>query len=186
MIILPRGKAVKEKISLKNFDVLDCLKKLQTGHFTGYLRFDSPEGTGIILFNRGKMIGIFFQGERENLIALRALSSIFENIRSGRSLLHIYSVSTRLLMHLFEILHGNIIYRGQELLLMAVTFLIAHITKEELLGMMENPDLAFDPEIQQRMAKLILEKPFLGALVLRLPMVAANPDWCMSTFRKTR
>ncbi len=134
MIILPRGKAVKEKISLKNFDVLDCLKKLQIANFTGYLRFDSPEGTGIILFNRGKMIGIFFQGERENLIALRALSSIFENIRSGRSLLYIYSVSTRLLMNLFEILHGNIIYRGQELLLMDVAFLIDHIKKENISG----------------------------------------------------
>ncbi len=26
--------------------------------------------------------------------------------------------------------------------------------------------------------QLILDKPFLGALVLRLPMKAANPDWC--------
>jgi hypothetical protein len=26
--------------------------------------------------------------------------------------------------------------------------------------------------------KLILDKPFLGALVMRLPMVEANPDWC--------
>lgn len=30
--------------------------------------------------------------------------------------------------------------------------------------------------------RLILEKPFLGALVLRLPMVPANPDWCAATF----
>ena len=30
--------------------------------------------------------------------------------------------------------------------------------------------------------KLILEKPFLGALVLRLPMKAAKPDWCQTTF----
>lgn len=30
--------------------------------------------------------------------------------------------------------------------------------------------------------KLILDKPFLGALVLRLPMKAAKPDWCASTF----
>lgn len=30
--------------------------------------------------------------------------------------------------------------------------------------------------------KLILDKPFLGALVLRLPMVKAKPDWCPTTF----
>ncbi len=30
--------------------------------------------------------------------------------------------------------------------------------------------------------KLILDKPFLGALVLRLPMLQAKPDWCKTTF----
>jgi hypothetical protein len=134
MVILPRGKAIKEKISLKNFDILDCLKKLQISRFTGYLRFDCPGGTGIILYNRGKMIGIFFQGEGENLIALRALSNIFENIRGGRCLLYIYSVTTRLLMNLFEILHGNIIYGGQELLLLDVEYLLDHIKKENISG----------------------------------------------------
>jgi hypothetical protein len=134
MLILPRGKAVKEKIGLKNFDLLDCLKKLQTGHFTGYLRFDCPEGTGVILFNRSKMIGIFFQKENENFIALRALTSIFENVQTGRCILHIYSVTTRLLMNLFELLHGNIIYRRQELLLMDVPFLLQHIKKEHISG----------------------------------------------------
>ncbi len=29
--------------------------------------------------------------------------------------------------------------------------------------------------------RLILDKPFLGALVLRLPMVAADPNWCKTT-----
>jgi predicted metal-dependent peptidase len=29
--------------------------------------------------------------------------------------------------------------------------------------------------------KLILDKPFLGALVMRLPMQEANPDWCPAT-----
>lgn len=30
--------------------------------------------------------------------------------------------------------------------------------------------------------KLILDKPFLGAMVLRLPMLEARPDWCKTTF----
>ena len=39
-----------------------------------------------------------------------------------------------------------------------------------------------DSDLQNKLAaartRLILDKPFLGALVLRLPLVAANPDWC--------
>ena len=34
--------------------------------------------------------------------------------------------------------------------------------------------------------KLILDKPFLGALVLRLPMVAADPKWCQTTATDAR
>jgi len=34
--------------------------------------------------------------------------------------------------------------------------------------------------------RLILDKPFLGALVLRLPMVVAKPDWCKTTATDAR
>lgn len=41
-------------------------------------------------------------------------------------------------------------------------------------------------DIEQKLAaartRLILDKPFLGALVLRLPMVVADPKWCETTF----
>ena len=42
------------------------------------------------------------------------------------------------------------------------------------------------PDVEKKLAtartRLILDKPFLGALVLRLPMVAGDPKWCESTF----
>ncbi len=42
------------------------------------------------------------------------------------------------------------------------------------------------PDVEQKLAaartRLILDKPFLGALVLRLPMVAGDPNWCETTF----
>jgi len=42
------------------------------------------------------------------------------------------------------------------------------------------------PDVERKLAtartRLILDKPFLGALVLRLPMVAGDPKWCETTF----
>lgn len=42
------------------------------------------------------------------------------------------------------------------------------------------------PDVETKLAtartRLILDKPFLGALVLRLPMVAADVSWCETTF----
>ncbi len=42
------------------------------------------------------------------------------------------------------------------------------------------------PDVETKLAtartRLILDKPFLGALVLRLPMVEGDPKWCETTF----
>jgi len=46
----------------------------------------------------------------------------------------------------------------------------------------DNQDLT-DVELKLSAArtKLIIDKPFLGALVLRLPMIKADPNWCVRT-----
>ena len=48
------------------------------------------------------------------------------------------------------------------------------------------PCMSDYPDVEQKLAtartRLILDKPFLGALVLRLPMVAGDPKWCETTF----
>ncbi|MGB5597079.1 MAG: hypothetical protein WBM66_00060, partial [Thiothrix litoralis] len=46
------------------------------------------------------------------------------------------------------------------------------------------PDLdikAIEDKLVAARTKLILDKPFLGALVLRLPLQIANPAWCPTT-----
>ncbi len=40
---------------------------------------------------------------------------------------------------------------------------------------------AIETKLAAARTQLILDKPFLGALVMRLPMVAADPDWCPTT-----
>jgi len=45
---------------------------------------------------------------------------------------------------------------------------------------------AIETKLTAARTRLILDKPFLGALVLRLPMVAANKDWCPTTATDAR
>ena len=45
---------------------------------------------------------------------------------------------------------------------------------------------AIETKLAAARTKLILDKPFLGALVLRLPMVAADPQWCPTTATDAR
>jgi predicted metal-dependent peptidase len=52
-----------------------------------------------------------------------------------------------------------------------------------------DPFMADDPvelKLTAARTRLILDKPFLGALVLRLPMVEADPAWCRSTATDAR
>ena len=45
---------------------------------------------------------------------------------------------------------------------------------------------AIETKLTAARAKLILDKPFLGALVLRLPLAAADPNWCPTTATDAR
>ena len=45
---------------------------------------------------------------------------------------------------------------------------------------------AIETKLSSARTRLILDKPFLGALVLRLPMQAANSDWCPTTATDAR
>lgn len=45
---------------------------------------------------------------------------------------------------------------------------------------------AVERKLSAARTRLILDKPFLGALVLRLPMIAADPGWCRTTATDAR
>ncbi len=45
---------------------------------------------------------------------------------------------------------------------------------------------AIETKLSAARTRLILDKPFLGALVLRLPLVEASPDWCSTTATDAR
>ena len=47
-------------------------------------------------------------------------------------------------------------------------------------------DQEIETKLRAARARLILDKPFLGALVLRLPLVAADADWCPTTATDAR
>lgn len=50
---------------------------------------------------------------------------------------------------------------------------------------MAEPD-DIETKLSAARTRLILDKPFLGALVLRLPMIAADPSWCKTTATDAR
>jgi len=117
MIFLPRGIPVRKKVNPARINLPEAMEKLRVGVFTGYLRFDAPQGTGVILFQSGQLISAIFidKNESERLIAYDAIAKIFEISILGSAILNIYRLSEDLVLGIHALLHGRYLQKGQDL-----------------------------------------------------------------------
>lgn len=136
MILLPRGNPVKEKVNPARVNLPEAMEKLRGGSFSGYLRFDADKGTGIIIFEKGKLVSALYQlrvgGKR--FIAYDAISRIFEVSIEGNAELNIYRVEPELALGIHRLLHGDYVYQGQDLTLVDIRTLLGKIKRSKLSG----------------------------------------------------
>jgi len=133
MVLLPRGNPVKENIDPSKVNLAEAFKKLKTGGFTGYLRFEAGEGTGIMIFEKGRLISALFEG-RERLVAYDALARVFSLALTSKSRLDIYRLSPDLAMSIHALLHGDVLYQGQELKLLDIRTLLGKLKEDQING----------------------------------------------------
>lgn len=134
MILLPRGNPVKENLDPGKFNLPEALGKLQGGGFSGYLRFEVPSGTGILIFERGRLISALFQQEEKKYVALQALALIFTDSLRGGARLDIYRLSPDLAISIHALLHGTIVYQGQEIKLIDIKALLGSLRDDQVSG----------------------------------------------------
>ncbi|WP_321370448.1 hypothetical protein [uncultured Desulfuromusa sp.] len=134
MIFLPRGVPVRQKVNPARINLPEAMEKLRKGAFTGYLRFDVPQGSGVILFQTGQLISSIFVGtdEAERLIAYDAIAKIFEVSIAGHAVLNIYRVSSDLVLGIHALLHGRYLRKGEDLSCFDVEALLTNIRNEGL------------------------------------------------------
>jgi hypothetical protein len=136
MILLPRGNPVKEKIDPGKINLPEALRKLQSGTFTGYLRFETKTGTGVVIFEAGSLISALFEWARdgERLVNEAAFERIFEQSLAGGATLDIYRLSTELARSIHALLHGEVLYKGQDLKLIDIKALLAKLKQDQMSG----------------------------------------------------
>ncbi|SHI55848.1 hypothetical protein SAMN02745165_00402 [Malonomonas rubra DSM 5091] len=136
MIFLPRGVSVRQKVNPARINIPEAMEKLRVGTFTGYLRFDAPQGCGVIIFETGKLVSAFFVDSdgKQRLIAYDAISKIFEISILGDASLNIYKLTPQLALEIHSLLHGKYIYKEQDLKLIDVRALLNKISAENLTG----------------------------------------------------
>jgi hypothetical protein len=134
MILLPRGNPVKEKIDPGRINLPDALRKLRSGAFTGYLRFDATRTTGIIIFEQGRLISALCEEGGSRQIAGAALGRLFGISLGGGTTLDIFRLSTDLALSIHALLHGHLLYSGQEIKLIDIKSLLGQMKEEQLSG----------------------------------------------------
>jgi len=134
MILLPRGNPVKENINPGKVNLADALGKMRQGKFTGYMRFDFPEGTGVFIYQEGRLISGLFENEREHLIAYDAIARSFDESLTGTGTLNIYRLSIDLAYSIHTLLHGEMLHKGQDLQLIDIKSLLVRMREEKRSG----------------------------------------------------
>lgn len=134
MLFLPRGKSVRQKVNPARINLPEAMEKLRGGTFTGYLRFDAPQGVGVILFRSGQLISSVFveKNETGRLIAYDAIAKIFEVSIIGNAILNIYRLSSDLVLGVHALLHGRYLQKGQDLSCLDVREQLGQIKSEGL------------------------------------------------------
>jgi hypothetical protein len=134
MILLPRGNPVKENINPGKVNLADALAKMRQGKFTGYMRFDFPEGTGVFIYQNGRLISSLYENDREHLIAYDAIARTFHEALIGTGTLNIYRLSTELAYSIHTLLHGEMLHKGQDLQLIDIKSLLIRMREEKRSG----------------------------------------------------
>lgn len=134
MIVLPRGKPVKEGGRTLGMDWQEVLQKLHDGHFTGYLNFIADGGRGLLLFFRGQLVVIRMRMGGDVLVDEVALEQIFSASLSGHARLDIYRLEPALTLEIFNIMEGDALYQGQQRELLDIPFLLERLKSEGFSG----------------------------------------------------
>ena len=134
MLYLPQGKPVRQQVNPARINLPEAMGKFRSGKFTGYLRFDAPQGAGIILFHHGKLISSFFSSSEKasQQIAYDAIARIFEMSIQGHSRLSIYQLSVDLVFGLHALLQGRYLHRAEDLRQFDVAAMLEKITEQML------------------------------------------------------
>jgi hypothetical protein len=134
MIILPRSNPVKEKLDPGRINLAAALRKLHSGAFSGYLRFDAVQATGIIIFEQGRLISALCEEDGTRQIAGAALVRIFALSLGGGVRLDIFRLSSDLALSIHALLHGQPLCRGREIKSIDIKSLLGLIKEKQLNG----------------------------------------------------
>lgn len=135
MFLLPKGNPLYENIPVSKVNLPEMLDKLNFGGFTGYLRFTFAGTQGVLFFESGKLISAMLEkNDGSKLTAIEAMADVCAMMLAGVGTVDVFRLSKDLTMCLHASLHGELLYKGQEIKLVDMKALLDKMKNDKLNG----------------------------------------------------
>lgn len=134
MFLLPKGNPLYENIAAAKVKLPEMFDKLKGSGFTGYLQFTFPSSLAVLFFEAGKLISAMLEQEGRKSSGFEAIAGTCNNVFEGGGALSVYKLSKDLTMCLHAMIHGDVLYRGQELKLIDIKGLLERLKAQRLNG----------------------------------------------------
>lgn len=134
MFLLPKGNPLYENIPVARVKLPEMLAKLKEAGFTGYVIFTFPSATTILFFEGGKLVSAMHERGSAKQTGFEAMAGLCGLIVAGNGSANVYRLSKDLIMGLHALLHGEMLYRAQELKLIDIKGLLEKVKTDRLNG----------------------------------------------------
>ena len=131
MITLPHGKVVYSDLKISAIKMDKFLKTLQDEEFTGYVKIETPELTGIIFYDMGKIIAVTtFPPTNEPLVSVMEISS-----RSDGTV-NVYAFSSETINILASAVNGKEVFSNVPFEIIDIDRLFSRLVREKFAGVL--------------------------------------------------
>ncbi|BDV43111.1 PATAN domain-containing protein [Geotalea uraniireducens] len=134
MFLLPKGNPLYENIAVTKIKLPEMFEKLKGSTFTGYLHFTFPAAFSVFFFEDGKLISTMLEQDDKSQSGFEAIAGVCNLIFGEGGSLSVYKTSRDLTMCLHAMLHGDVLYKGQELKLIDIKGLLEKLKAQRLNG----------------------------------------------------
>lgn len=131
MIALPHGKVVYSDLRISAVRMDKFLKSLQSENFTGYLRLETPDLTGVIFYDTGKIIAVkTFPEVSDPLVSIMEVSSRSDGTIS------VYAFSPEIINILAAAVAGKEVFSGVPFEIVDVEKLFSWLIRRKFSGVL--------------------------------------------------
>ena len=127
-MLLPKGRPIHEDLGTAYVKLDHLVRDLIEEGFSGYLKLDNPDFSGVLFFEQGKISGVYTDSPADNPL----MTLVKEGSKEG--VLNVYSLPTEVVYILATATGGEKIFEDLPMEIINVDGLLSYLSREDFTG----------------------------------------------------